>query len=108
MTNGNYAVTNSKNLPGDAVRELLSVLKPWHPLLKENCEGNSNAAFQSEQNDTFLQCRSSQQLHRNSKLRSPYCYDYIRVVPALLMEKLKHRQDVLSEVPKETKNGLMK
>lgn len=55
MTNGNYAVTNSKNLPGDAVRKLLSVLKSWHSLLKENYKGNGNAAFQSEQNDIFLQ-----------------------------------------------------
>ena len=106
MTNGNYAVTNSKNLPADAVRELLSVLKSWHSLLKEHCNGNGNAAFQLEQNETFLQHMSSQQLHSNSKPRSPYYYDYVRVVPALSMDKLKHRQDVLSKVPKEATSGL--
>jgi len=65
MTNGNYAVTNSKNLPGDAVRELLSVLRSRHSGLQENYGVNCNAAFQSEQNDTFLQhviSTTSQQL----------------------------------------------
>lgn len=37
MTNGNYAVTNSKNLLGDALRELLPLLDSWHSLIKENC-----------------------------------------------------------------------
>lgn len=50
---------------------------------------------------------SSQQLHNNSKPRIPSRYDYVRVVPALSMEKLKHRQDVLSKVPKEATSGLM-
>lgn len=50
---------------------------------------------------------SSQQLHSNSKPRSPYCYDYVKVVPALLMEKLKHRQDVFSKVLKEATSSLM-
>lgn len=54
---------------------------------------------------------SSQQLNSNSKPRSPY----VRVVPALLMEKLKHKQGVqlkhkqgvLSKVQKEATSGLM-
>jgi len=48
MTNGNYALTNSKNLFCDAVRELLSAQKSWHALYNEKCEGNGNAAFPLE------------------------------------------------------------
>ena len=43
---------------------------------------------------------SSQQLHSNSKPRSPSRYEYTRVVPTLSMEKLKHRQDALLQSPK--------
>lgn len=47
MTNGNYAVTNNRNLPCEAIRELLQVQKPWH-IHTKNHEGNGNAAFQSK------------------------------------------------------------
>lgn len=48
---------------------------------------------------------SSQELHCKSKLRTASFCDYVRVVPALSMEKLKHRQDVLSQVSREARNG---
>lgn len=94
MTNGNYALTNSKNLLCDAVRELLSAQKSWHALYNEKCEGNGNAAFPFEKNVMHFYSMSSE-LQSYSKLTSPCCCDNASIAPTLLMQKLKHRQDII-------------
>lgn len=37
----------------------------------------------------------SPELQSYSKLTRPYCCDYASTAPTLLMQKLKHRQDVI-------------